>query len=104
MRRGHSGNRDGSARREAAESVAIGALAFLASDSEQLGRFLAVTGIGPDAIRDAARDPGFLSGVLDYLAGDETLLVAFARQAGIDPAEIERARAALGGAWERDTP
>ena len=84
--------------------VAIGALAFLASDREQLGRFLAVTGIGPDAIRDAARDPGFLSGVLDHVAGDETLLVAFADQAGIDPAEIERARAALGGAWERDMP
>jgi hypothetical protein len=42
--------------------------------------------------------------VLDHLAGNERLLVAFAHHQGIDPAEVERARAALGGAWERDTP
>jgi hypothetical protein len=42
--------------------------------------------------------------VLDYFAGDEALLVAFADHAGIDPGEIERARAALGGVWERDVP
>ena len=33
--------------REQAEGLAIQALTFIAGDGEQLGRFLAVTGIGP---------------------------------------------------------
>ena len=43
--------------REIAENLAIQALSFLAADPERLGRFLAITGIGPDAIRKAAVDP-----------------------------------------------
>jgi hypothetical protein len=42
--------------------------------------------------------------VLDHLASDEALLVAFARAKDIDPAEIERARIALGGGYGRDIP
>ncbi|MGA7973300.1 MAG: DUF3572 domain-containing protein, partial [Pseudolabrys sp.] len=60
--------------REAAETVAIQALSFIAAEPERLGRFLGITGIGPAQIREAAREPGFLAGVLDYLAGDERLL------------------------------
>lgn len=90
--------------RQAAEAVAIDALSYLAADVEQLGRFLAITGIGPEAIRDAARDPNFLAGVLDYMASDETLLVAFATHADLKPATVERARALLSGVWERDIP
>jgi hypothetical protein len=93
-----------SARREAAEAMAIAALAYLAAEPEALGGFLAATGIGPDQIRTAARDPEFLSGVLDYVLSDEPLLIAFARSEGIDPAEIQRARTAFGGVWERDVP
>ena len=82
---------------EVAETLAIQALAFLAGEPEQLGRFLAITGIGPEGIRDAAREPQFLVGVLEYITGDEPLLVAFAAQIGIDPADVARACAALGG-------
>src|SRR4029079_351090 len=56
-------------RREAAEMLAVAALSFLASEPEHLGQFLAATGIGPDQIRNAARDRSFLSGVLDHLSG-----------------------------------
>ncbi len=41
-------------RLEAAEGLAIQALTFIAGDSERLGRFLAVTGIGPAEIRAPA--------------------------------------------------
>jgi hypothetical protein len=92
------------ARRQAAEALAIAALAFLASEPEHLGRFLATSGIGPDDLRGASRDPSFLSGLLDHFSGDEALLVAFAQQAGIDPTEVERARMVLGGVWEREHP
>jgi hypothetical protein len=92
------------ARRQAAEALAVAALAFLASEPEHLGGFLAATGVGPDQIRNASRDPSFLSGVLDHFSGNESLLIAFAHQQGIDPTEIERARVTLGGVWERDVP
>ncbi len=81
--------------REAAEAVAVMALSYLAADHEQLGRFLAVTGIGPERIREAARDRSFLAGVLDYLASDEPLLLAFARATELQPAEVAKARAIL---------
>jgi hypothetical protein len=90
---------------EAAESLAIQALAFLAAEPERLGRFLAATGIGPEGIRSAAREPQFLAGVLDYLAGDEQLLIAFANHVAMDPADVARAGAALGhGRRQRDLP
>ena len=92
------------ARQEAAQALAVAALSFLASEPEHLGGFLAATGIGPNEIREASHDPNFLGGVLDHLSSDETLLIAFAQQHGIDPGEIERARAALGRVWERDVP
>ena len=104
MNRGVVPSKQGEARREVAEALAIAALGYLASEPEHLGGFLAATGIGPDQIRNAARDPEFLSGVLDYFAGNEALLVAFAKDQDIDPNQIERARAALGGVWERDLP
>jgi hypothetical protein len=91
--------------REAAETLAIQALAFIAEEPDRLGAFLATTGIGPEDIRTAAREPGFLAGVLDHMLGDESLLLAFADRAGLDPASIARARRALGGSqWERDLP
>ena len=36
---------------------------------------MALTGIEPRMLRSAASDPGFLSGVVDYLLSDERLLV-----------------------------
>src|SRR5262245_47114491 len=69
--------------RQAAEQLAIQALAYLAGDPERLGRFLALTGLGPETIRAAAtsRDSQFLAGVLDHIAGDDGLLTAFAEHA-----------------------
>ena len=82
---------------DGAETLAVEALAFLAQEPDQLGRFLAASGMGPEMIRKAAADPGFLAGVLDFVAADEPLLLAFAQHAGIDPRTVERAHALLGG-------
>jgi hypothetical protein len=90
--------------KEAAETLAIQALGVLAEEPERLAAFLSVTGIAHEDIRQAAREPGFLAGVLDHMLGDERLLIVFADSAGIDPASINRARRALGGNWERDLP
>jgi len=91
-------------RRAAAERLAIAALAFIAEEPERLGRFLALTGIGPESIRAAAHEPQFLLGVLDHLAGEERLLLAFAAENAIPPSAVMEARDTIAGRrWERDT-
>ncbi len=90
--------------REAAETLAIQALAFIAEEPQSLRRFLDISGIAVEQIRAASREPGFLAGVLEHMLADESLLIAFAQSAGIDPAEVARAARALGGRWERDLP
>jgi hypothetical protein len=80
---------------KAAESLAVQALAFIAGDSERIGPFLAATGIGPDMIRAAAREPDFLAGVLDYMTSDDALLVAFAHETGHNPFDIPVGRDVL---------
>jgi hypothetical protein len=90
--------------REAAETLAVQALAFLAEEPDRLAGFLGATGLTPDRIRESASQPDFLIGVLEHMLADESLLVAFADSAGINPADIARARGAFGGYWERDLP
>jgi hypothetical protein len=86
--------RPDSMRRDAAESLAVQALSFLAGEPERLARFLALTGIGPDRIR-AAASPGFLAGVLDHVASEDALVTSFAAEAGIKPEEVAKARRVL---------
>jgi hypothetical protein len=83
--------------REDAESIAIRGLGYLATEPEALGRFLALTGIGPADLRRAAAEDGFLAGVLEFFLEDEALLLAFVTQANIRPTMVAAARHALGG-------
>ncbi len=78
-----------------ANDIAVSALSFLAEDAERFGRFLALSGLDPASIRQAATSPGFLAGILDHVAGDESLLLAFAAESGISPANIAAAHALL---------
>ncbi len=84
--------------------LAIQALAFIAEESERLASFLAATGIAPEHIRAAARESGFLAGVLEHMLGDENLLVAFAASTGIDPADVARAHHVLAGEEDSIVP
>jgi Protein of unknown function (DUF3572) len=96
--------RPSSAAREAAEILAIQALSFIAEEPERLNGFLNATGLTLDRLRESANEPDFLAGVLEHMLADESLLLAFAESATIDPADVSRARTALGGNWERDIP
>jgi hypothetical protein len=90
--------------REGAESMAIAALGFLAAEPERLDRFLALSGLGLHNLRQAAASPGFLAAVLDHLAADERLLVAFAAAEGLDPGAVASARDALSGPPAESSP
>ena len=90
---------------QSAETVAVAALCFIAADPERLGCFLAATGIGPADIRAAAREPLFLAGVLDHLADDELLMLAFAGENGIRPAALSApAISSPDGRWSAISP
>ena len=80
---------------DAAETLAIAALGFLAEDGETLGRFLTATGLGPETLREAASSPGFLLAVMEFLLGDEALLLVFAERQRIRPMMVVAARHAL---------
>ena len=81
--------------RALAEDMAVAALTFIAQDGERLGRFLALSGLEAGNLREAAAEPGFLVGVLDYLSSDEALLLAFAANFQIDPTTITTAHRLL---------
>lgn len=75
--------------------IAIEALGFVASDMDLLGRFLAVSGLGPETLRAAASDPNFLLGVLEFLMSDESALLVFCENSRIRPTMIAAAHLAL---------
>ncbi|KXF77645.1 hypothetical protein ATN84_09860 [Paramesorhizobium deserti] len=89
---------------ESAQTLAVQALAFLAGDDELLPRFLSLTGIQPGDIRTAAREPGFLAGVLQFYLAHEPTLMRFCEATGSKPEDMQRALNALPGgdeAWDR---
>ncbi len=87
--------------RDEAEILAIEGLGYIASSEAELERFVALTGMSPADMRDAAASPLFLSGVLDYFLGDEPTLLAFAAACGRPPQDIPAARQALAKARNR---
>lgn len=87
---------------ETASALALSGLAFLAEDMPRLGRFLALTGIGPEHLREAASAPETQLAVLDHLLSDESLLLVFAASKGVSPETIVPARAELARALDQD--
>lgn len=81
--------------RDEAEAVAIEALGFLAQDPTLLTRFLAMTGLEVSSLRTAAAEPGFLAGVLAFIAGHEKTLTDFAAASGKTPEMVAAAHRAL---------
>jgi hypothetical protein len=83
----------------APEATSIGqdALIWLAGEPEALARFLSLSGLSPEMLRDRISDPDFLGFVLEFLLGDERMVLAFAAASGHRPEDPGRARVALGG-------
>jgi hypothetical protein len=84
------------------EAVALTAFDRLVAEPERLERFMAMTGLLPSTIRQAAGEPGFMAAVLDHVSGDEALLLAVAAESGLDPQAIEHARQRLSPEAEFD--
>ncbi len=85
---------------EKAAEIAVLALTFLASNEEEMYRFLNLTGMAAENLRDSASNPGFLVAVLDYLLGFEPTLLRFAEEIKTDPQYVVDARHILAGPEE----
>jgi len=89
-------NRDRGMGREDAERLAIACLGLIAEEAETLGRFLSVTGLGPETLRNAAAEPGFLAAVIEYMLADESLLLQASERFRVRPTQFALARHELG--------
>lgn len=56
-----------------------------------LGRFLALSGLEASQIRQAVGQPGFLSGVVDFLMSHEPTLMDFCQATGTSPETVAAA-------------
>lgn len=84
-------------RQDRAEMVGLQALAHLAAADDLIGAFLAATGADMAGVRAQAAEPAFLGAVLDFLLQEDRWVIGFAEAAGLHPAEVAEARAALPG-------
>lgn len=86
--------------RERAETLAIGALTWLAGNDELMPVFLGATGASVDDLRDRAGEAEFLGSVLDFLMLDDAWVMAFCDDGGLAYDQPMRARQGLPGGAE----
>ena len=81
---------------KAPETIALEALAFVASDETEIGRFLGFSGLTPARLRAEAGSPDTLRAVLEYVLGHEKTARSFAGEYGYRPDQLARAAHSLG--------
>ena len=72
------------------------ALGWILSDDARAERFLALTGLTPDSLRDGIESGEVQRAVLDFLAAHEPDLIAAAEALDLAPADLVRAGEGLG--------
>ncbi len=83
---------------DSAQAIALQALAHIVSEEDWRQRFLALSGLSAEELRQAAQEPELLAGVLDFVLADEPLLTDFCDAASIPPEQPAQARTYLPGA------
>jgi hypothetical protein len=83
--------------REMAEDVATAAFAWMASEPDVTGAFLAQSGMSVDDLRVRLGDPALMGAVLDFVMARDDWVIAVAAAAGVRPEMVVQARAALPG-------
>jgi hypothetical protein len=85
---------------ERPDGVALRAVGFMAGDPAALDRFLAGSGLSAAELDQRPIPPRHLAAVLDFIIGDEAVLLAFSRRVELPPeAAYEARRRLTGGAW-----
>lgn len=80
-----------------AEILALSVIPHLISDDEKSMRFLAISGLNGDQLRDQIEEPGFQAAVLKFFLDHEPDLLEIAENLGTSPDRIARAWQTLNG-------
>lgn len=78
-----------------ADQIAIDVLGYIASEPDLMRRFLDLTGIEAGEIRQAAAQPGFFVGVLDFMLANERDVEDYVYRTGSSPEALVAAREKL---------
>ncbi|MEP7239546.1 MAG: DUF3572 family protein [Devosia sp.] len=70
------------------EQLADACLQHLVQNPDQLAEFMVQSGLTPTSLRGLVGTAGFSHGLVDYVAGNERLLVAIAAEAEVSPEAI----------------
>lgn len=82
---------------ETAISTAQEALVWMSDHPDALGAFLDAGGLAAEELRGRVSDPEFLGFVLDFMLGNEAMLLEFCADSGCAPTAPGLARASLPG-------
>ena len=77
------------------QALGLAALAATLTDERRARRFLDLTGIGTDALREQADQPSLLAALIRFLEAYEPDLLSVAEQIGVKPAALTEAREQL---------
>ena len=80
---------------EEAETLAVAAFSAITGDEERMSRFMSISGLRPETIRQAAESSRFFAAILEYVVSDEPLLIALATELGVRPERLMAAHLAL---------
>lgn len=82
-------------KRSAALEIAELVLIFLANRPDEVQRFLTVSGLDPDELRESGDNPAILAAALNFLASSESLAEEFSRDEKLKPGVLLQACATL---------
>ena len=85
---------------EAAETLALQTLGWLAANEDLLPVFLGATGVDEASLRTQAAQPEFLAAVLDFLMMDDAWVMAFCDEHALPYERPMMARAVLPGGMQ----
>lgn len=77
------------------EAIALHALGWTLADERRADRFLAVTGLTPEALRGSLHEPATLAAAIRFLEAYERDLIDCAAAIGVAPADLPEARRRL---------
>ena len=86
--------------RNAAETIGLKAVAWLAADEDLLPVFMGSSGADEATMRAAVHDPQLLAAVLDFIVMDDAWILSFCQSIGVEPEAVMSAKAALPGGEE----
>ena len=79
-----------------AATLALAVIGWLLQDADRAERYLALTGLDPDSLRNGLDNSAVLGSALDFLANHEPDLIRAAEALAVTPEELVAARKDLG--------